>query len=245
MVMDRARVLRLFAGAIAIAVVGLVAAVATTWPALAAVVCPSCYGFDRLNDRLLVDAEMPADQRQALLSSIDQAQVSVAAFFGSLDRRPTILACATDHCDKRIGGRGARAITYSFPGGSVLRLSPRGLDRTIVAHEFTHVQVHAKVGVLNQMQGAVPAWFDEGLAVLVSDDARYLNPGASAVVRCMRTTTDVLPVSPFQWGPLAGKSPMIYADAACRVLHWMEANGGKAGLLAALDDVARGRRQLP
>jgi hypothetical protein len=33
---------------------------------------------------------------------------------------------------------------------------------------------------------------------------------------------------------------MIYADAACGVLRWMDANGGTDGLVRAIGDIADG-----
>lgn len=233
--------------AITTAVVGLVlSAAAANWaPALAALACPRCYGLEHAAARIYVDAEMPAEQRRALVSSIASAESVVSAFYGKLERRPYILACGQEACDRRLGGRGARATTHSTWRLSVLVLSPRGQDRTIVAHELSHVQVHATIGVLNQMRGTLPAWFDEGLAVIVSEDDRYVRAGKSAADRCLQTTRIELPSSPFVWGPQSGKTPWIYANAACAVLQWMEANGGKTGLIDAVRELANGRRALP
>lgn len=56
----------------------------------------------------------------------------------------------------------------------------------------------------------------------------------------MSNRDGLLPVSPFEWGKVAGADHMIYADAACRVSSWLETNGGRNGLLRVLDDVANG-----
>jgi hypothetical protein len=50
----------------------------------------------------------------------------------------------------------------------------------ILAHEFSHVDLHTRIGLMRFLAGAIPAWFDESLAVIVSDDARYLKPGTTA-----------------------------------------------------------------
>jgi hypothetical protein len=47
------------------------------------------------------------------------------------------------------------------------------------------------------------------------------------------------------WDAAVGTAPWIYAKAACHVMHWMDANGGKEGVLAAIADVAAGRRFNP
>ena len=127
----------------------------------------------------------------------------------------------------------------------MLRFSPRGLNATIVVHELTHVEVHERIGFLNHMRGVFPAWFDEGLAVVISEDLTYLKPGGTAVEKCKSTPAGDLPTNPISWDAKIGKSPWIYAKAACRVMHWMEANGGRDGVLAAIADVAAGKHFLP
>jgi hypothetical protein len=108
------------------------------------------------------------------------------------------------------------------------------------------VELHRRIGLWRQVQGKVPAWFNEGLAVIVSDDPRYLKPGVEGVARCVAGPPEVkLPASPFEWSSSAGHTPGLYAQAACRVLQWMEANGGNAGLLAAIAQVGEGKRSLP
>lgn len=239
------RWLRWSLGLVAALLVASIASVPVWSPALAAAACPACYRLDEIAPRLFADAAMSSAQRGRLLVAVSEAEAVVGAYFGRRDRQPIVLACSSDDCDRRLGGRGARAVTYSTVGLSVLRLSPRGLDRTVIAHELSHVQVHTMIGVRQQVSGALAAWFDEGLAVIVSQDERYLHPGAAARERCMETQAVELPTSPFVWGPKSGKTPWIYARAACDVMRWLEANGGRAGLLAAIAAVGDGRRTLP
>jgi hypothetical protein len=185
---------------------------------------------------------MSVEGRTNLQEIVARAATQVAEFYGSFDHRPTILACATEVCDRRLGGKAARANTY---GTTLIRLSARGLNQTILAHEFSHVELHARLGVLRRLTGALPAWFDEGLAVIVSDDARYLGPGATSATRCLAEPSGELPSGTLQWGRAAGRTRGLYAQAACRVMRWMEANGGKAGLRAAILQVADGVRRFP
>ena len=211
-------------------------------PAVAAYACPSCYGLQRVTGSLIVDPAMSVEDRTKLQEIVARAAVQVADFYGSFAQQPILLACATEECDRRLGGKGARANTY---GTTFIRLSPRGLNQAILAHEFSHVELHARIGVFRLLVGAIPAWFDEGLAVIVSDDARYLRRGATSATRCLAEPDGDLPSSPFQWGPAAGKTPGLYAQAACRVMRWMEENGGQVGLRAAISQVANGTRRLP
>ena len=210
------------------------AAMAWTYPALAAAVCAGCKGMERVSPTLVVEPVMTAETRAALLASRARASQRVRAFFGmpvaALDDA-VLVACATEACDRRMGGRGARATTLTAPVLVAIRLSPRGLDETIVAHELAHVAIHDLVGLERARTGEVPAWFDEGMAVLVSDDTRYVRDG-----RATRCDEAPLPSKPLDWAVASGRDPTIYADAACRVLGWMARNGGRDGLIEALAD---------
>ena len=211
-------------------------------PAMAAYACPACYGLLRVTANLFVDPAMSVEDRTKLQEAISRAAAQVTAFYGSFDHTPTLLACASEECDHRLGGKGARANTY---GTTFIRVSPNGLNQTILAHEFSHVELHTRIRLMRFLVGAIPAWFDEGLAVIVSDDARYLKPGTTSAMRCLVEPEDGLPSSPSQWRPLAAKTPGLYAQAACRVMRWMEANGGTARLLTMITQIADGTRQFP
>lgn len=231
--------------AMALLVVIATASAAYLYPALAAAACPGCYGLERIAPGLLVESDMPAGVQERLKVDVSNSEAVVRAYFGGFGGHPLIIACASEECDRRLGGRGARAMAYSTPFGTVIRLSPRGLNALIITHEFSHVEVHRRVGVWKIMTSAVPAWFDEGIAVIVSNDDRYLKPNASGPDRCIRDSGLPLPDSAFQWAPLSGKDPLLYADAACRVLHWMDVHGGKTGLIATLDALAAGQDLQP
>ncbi|MBD8553358.1 hypothetical protein IFT84_02340 [Rhizobium sp. CFBP 8762] len=178
--------------------------------------------------------------RRQLQTDAEQAASVVSSYYGTFERQPILVGCSTEECDWNIGGRGAYAITISTPVATILRLSPRGLSPTILAHEFSHVELQRRIGTRAQLTGAFPTWFDEGIAVLVSDDDRYLKPGRTASERCIRNTEGPLPITPFEWSAIAGGDHMIYADTVCRVLHWMDGNGGRDGVLQAIAAVAEG-----
>jgi hypothetical protein len=220
----------------------VVGGVVVAWPAMAAYVCPACYGLEPVTSDLLVESAMPAAERESLRETVAEAAEQVSLFYGSFEHRPTILACHTDACDHRLGGSGARATTF---GTLFIRVSPRGLNQTVLAHEFSHVEFHSRLGALQLLTGSVPAWFDEGLAVLVSNDPRYVGSGITSETRCLAEPEGEMPSSPFQWAVKSGKTPILYARAACRVTRWLDANGGVAGLKLAMQATAQGSRSLP
>ncbi len=211
-------------------------------PAVAAYGCPACYGLERAGDGIYVGRDMPKDVREALAIAVARATTRVENVYGSFDARPTLLACSTSECDRRMGGRGALAVTY---GSLFIMVSPLGINETILAHEFSHVQLAAWFGPIAMLRGDLPAWFNEGIAVIVSNDDRYLAPGTTATERCRAEPKDDARISFFAWGSVSAMNQGLYAQAACRVMRWLEANGGTANFRSAIVDVAKGRVSLP
>ncbi|MFC7329174.1 hypothetical protein [Marinactinospora rubrisoli] len=145
-----------------------------------------------------------------------------------------MLVCATEDCYQRIGGGGSRGIAVL---NRAVLLSPRGTTPEIAAHELTHVELAARLG----RAGEVPQWFDEGVAVLVSEDPRYLRPAGTAD-RCLTETTGPLPETLQEWLTAADADPGVYAAAACRVHRWVEANGGHDAVRDLTGRLAAGER---
>jgi hypothetical protein len=79
----------------------------------------------------------------------------------------------------------------------------------------------------------VPQWFDEGLAVLVSDDPRYLRPEGD---RCLVEPAGPLPDTLDGWLTAASADAQVYAQAACAVSRWAAGHD----LHGVIADVAAG-----
>ena len=213
------RIVALFAtvGAVATAVLHFAC------PAAAAAGCPTCYGFTDLGDGVYVDGKMPADRQAEAKITVEAARDRVRAFYGDLQSNPRVLICATDACYRPLGGS-SRGITLL---DRALILSPRGTDAVIAAHELAHAELHRRIGLTATLGRSVPQWFDEGLAVVVSDDPRYLTSGPD---RCRAEPGGGLPASRAAWIETA-ESAGLYARAACKVSRWLDAHGGAAGIL--------------
>jgi hypothetical protein len=210
--------------------------VAFAQPGFAALICPRCFGFAPLQDALYVESTMPDDTRAKLFAARASGEKKVADFYGGLQTAPRILACATRACADRIGSGNSKGAAYLSVG---LRLAPEGIDPVIIAHERSHVELHGRIGLLNFWTGAIPTWFDEGLAVVVSDDPRYFRPAAEGD-RCRSTPDGPMPERLNDWLKAAGSDHMLYARAACRVLRWSERNGGRQAVLRLIDRINRG-----
>jgi hypothetical protein len=211
------------------------------YPALAAALCPPCFGLERAAPELYVERGMPPADRARLMADHAAAKAHLAAVFHDAGPRALLLACVTDTCNRRLGGRpgasGALAETLSTRLGSVVRLSPRGQSRTILTHELAHVALAQRNATTRVITGGLPAWVNEGLAVILSDDPRYLNAGETSAQRCKAAPRPDLPTNPHDWGRRAGADTGLYAEAACAMLVWLEGHGGLTRLPETLPDL--------
>ncbi|WP_431900647.1 hypothetical protein [Nonomuraea sp. bgisy101] len=203
---------------------------AIAFPSVASTTCPGCYGLVRLQPGVYTEPGLPSDRRRHVAEVIEQANKRVGDFFGGRKSAPDILVCLSDDCYRRIGGGRERGIAVL---DRAVMLSPRGVDPVIASHELSHVELHAR------LKGAdVPQWFDEGLAVLVSDDPRYLAPTGD---RCLLDSRQPLPATLDDWLRAASADARLYAKAACQVSRWAGTSGGKEAVRTLIERLATGQ----
>ena len=196
-------------------------------PAVAAAVCPQCFGLRQVAPEIYADAP---EQAADLPAMIAQGRARSAAFFGVEPGMPRFLVCYGDTCDIRLGGGGAKAMAY---GGRVVHVSPHGIDATIIAHEFGHIRLVEQLGIAPMRSGTLSAWVVEGIVTLAADP-----PGVQRDCSAPRP----LPRDPTEWRRTAGlpENADYYDQAACAMTTWMGQNGGRAGVLGALERIATG-----
>lgn len=210
-------------------------------PILAAYLCPSCFGFQNVAGQVWVEPRLTAAERRQLTTDLAEARKRVSAMYGAVEAQPVVLVCGSDDCDRRIGGKGARGATY---GWHVVRIAPRGRSAAVLAHELAHAELHQRIGWWGLMMGTYPAWFDEGLAVLVSRDTRILDFSRVSAPRCRVVMSDAdvakLPRTSAQWSEQMWKSRDLYERAGCAVARWYQ-SAGRQGVMALVEDVRGGR----
>jgi hypothetical protein len=187
-----------------------------------------------LGGNLYVEKSMSDAERQQAQDHVGQARKTVADFYGRLQGDPRILVCATAGCYGEMGGGSRGMAMFDL----ALILAPGGDNPVIAAHELSHIELHSRIGRLKTFEKAIPQWFDEGLAVVVSGDPRYLKPEGAAD-RCTAEPVADLPAARDAWVTNAERED-LYPKAACRVLRWMTAKGGPAAIRRLADAVARG-----
>jgi hypothetical protein len=212
--------MRLALGGVALITLAIIA-IGIAFPATAAIACPRCLGFEHAAGRLYIERGASAVDRMTAVEAIAAGEDRVAAFYGGRRSNPIILVCVSDACYRRLGGGGSRGQAYWT---MALILSPRGISTVIAAHELSHIELHTRLGLWRTIRHAVPPWFDEGLAVVVSDDRRYLTaPGSPD--RCRVADDGATPPA---------NDDRFYAIAGCRVSRWMAAHGDNAAAILAL-----------
>ncbi|WP_417247899.1 hypothetical protein [Celeribacter sp.] len=183
---------------------------------LLAAACPSCFGFERAAGERAVHIEPNAGVDPALMiARYEEALVRVERFFGPLAHHPVVLVCVTPTCNRVMGDHGHRAMTY---GHHVFYLGPHGHETAIVAHELAHVALHQRIGL--RATKRLPAWVDEGLATMVSEDPRYdLDPETCTPPH------EALPMTSPQWRREAAEAKVsLYGLAGCAVARWFDAH---------------------
>ncbi|GAA4607185.1 hypothetical protein BJY16_006199 [Actinoplanes octamycinicus] len=201
-----------------------VGAVAVAAPSIAAVACPRCYGLTGLGGGVYAERDDDAYRRM-----VDAAGERVAAFYGGREAHARVLICATEACYRRIGGGGEKGRALRT---DALLLSPQGANEVIAAHELAHLELNQRLG---PARSKVPSWFNEGLAVLVSEDPRYLRPGPD---RCRVPYEQALTITRTDWSAVRTDG---YPRAACVVSHWVADRGGPSAVLEMISDLRAGK----
>lgn len=208
---------------------------------------PQLNGAVPLGDRLYVDKAMSETQRTALQQDLIAARQRLTEFYGALQSTPSIVACATETCEWRFGGRGGtRADAF---GDTALRLSPKGLTRALIIHEWSHAEIYHRVGgLLNVVR--IPRWFDEGLAVALADEEINSEKHWQTIVDEAVPHPKLDELASYQnWGSavrryyeLGGnvQRDVVYTTAGHEVRNWLN-TAGPEGVLALIAQVREGR----
>lgn len=225
---------------VAVALVTAVIAYVMARPMTAAV-CPACYGLEKAADGVYVQSSMSAAERSRVLATVAAAKTQASQFYGGLRHQPRILVCGDDACYERMGGMPGTAT--GGMGASVLEVSHLGSQQrgVFITAALSDAELYGRVGFWKFNLGAVPMWFDEGLAVVVADDPAYLLPPGRGD-RCKAGPFPDMPAMPSEWQQeLQQEGDVLYAQSACKVNMWMMQNGGPKAVTGLLDRIAQGQ----
>ncbi|WP_338808946.1 hypothetical protein V2V90_00145 [Agrobacterium leguminum] len=205
---------------------------------LGALLCPRCFGFKEVASGIYVDAELDDDREISKISSnVDIALSLVRKVYGAVRApMPTVFLCSSAKCFTRFGNQGEKASSY---GHWAVVVFSDGNNPVISAHELSHVETGFRIGFYGW--ASIPAWFDEGLAVAVSRDSRYLEIGLSALFLVINCLAEVSIADIDEWWQKASAGDVdIHSAAACRVVNWINGKNDIGAVEELLDELREG-----
>lgn len=198
------------------------------------------FGMEQIAPRIYVHKEVPEDQRRQLVKAVDEARHRVAGFYGRLVSDPTVYGCATRECIEFFGGKGDG---YGVKATGIL-LWPKSFIPEAIAHEWSHVELFARLD--GKFMG-MPGWFNEGLAVVVSELPEHSEAVYQEAVSSGYAVPSMSDLHRRDWGPLFEhyENPkglnVIYATVGHEVRTWHQ-RVGQSGLLDLLEALRSGKR---
>lgn len=214
---------------------------------------PTALGMEEVAPKVFANEEMSLVQREDFSRIVIEARRKISDFYGGILSQPEILACSTEECFVGLGGGKPRGIDL---GKSKILISPRGLTVPILTHEWSHAELRTRMDA--KMDGvfgisSIPTWFDEGLAVVVSEEPNHSEKVWEEIVAAKIAAPNIEDlVSLKEWNKavgqfgdadcamgILGKFYVVYATAGHEVRKWY-LRVGRAGLLKLIDKVKSG-----
>ena len=193
------------------------------------VLAPTSFGLTRIATGIYTDAPSRSTELQNMLKA---AERDVMDFFGSLTPRWRTVLCTTSKCKEAFGMTG-RAIAL---GDLAIVTAPSGVRKSTLMHEQIHIELSARMGLIDAIWPRYPSWFNEGLAMYLSGTPNV--PGPTRVSEAQWITAAQTPLG---WRlAKRGRAPAEYYGAARRMIAEVDRRIGRAELLDMVNAVADG-----
>jgi len=115
--------------------------------------------------RLYFHPETPREKIDSLHTLITLGYGRVHELYGKKTCNPKFIYCEREEDFLKYSMNAAVPALAHLKLGSYIILGSEGIDLDIIAHEISHAELYERLGFFKRM--AVPAWFDEGLAMQV------------------------------------------------------------------------------
>jgi len=200
--------------------------------------------------QVFVNPDMSAEDREKVARIVIEAKEKIINFYGSAISTPDILICSTYESFSCLGGTVQRGLQL---GKSKILISPKGITAPVVAHEWSHAELGTRMNA--RMDGifgipSIPTWFDEGLAVVVSDEPSHSEKVWEKIVAAKMAVPELECLESLKkWNKAAkqfgdvdysmgvpGKICVVYATAGHEARKWYQ-RVGRDGLLKLIDKV--------
>jgi hypothetical protein len=194
---------------------------------------------------LVVDPTIDAATRRRLADDFVEARAHVARQLGKREAPdPLVVVCAADACSAHFAGVANRSVVlapgqrlagarFKAPRLAIVLVVADAQARGTLAHELTHLETRARLG-----RGQVPAWFDEGLAVVIGGEPRCTGKEPRGIDDLRRLAhADAWS----EYTNVPGTLIPTYCQAHAEVDAWVRAHGKDKALdlLAQVRDGAR------
>jgi len=128
--------------------------------------------YSEIAPNIFVSDSFNLNQKDKLLSKITLGKSRVNTTFGQMNSNPKVVITSNESEASDFGSNiyGNALLT---PLGQCIVFGPKGQNIDVIAHEYTHAEVHHRVGWLKHFLN-VPIWFNEGIALLVDFRKPYL-----------------------------------------------------------------------
>lgn len=194
-------------------------------------------GLRQYQPGVWIDEAAGPKQQARIAARVATARQKVRKALGTVGG-PEWRICATKACDRR-NGLYTRGMTY---GALVITLDSSAVaEQGAYTHELTHATLHGAVSVMGILANALPLWFDEGVAVLVSGEP----PKAADRKACAKPPRVRLPNTARDFQRDTGSDPdralPVYIASTCAVRQWI----GQGNRLRDVMPQLRSGRRVP
>lgn len=128
--------------------------------------------YSEIAPNIFVSDSFNLTQTDKLFSKITQGKSRVNTTFGQMISNPKVVFTANES-EASVFGSNIYGNALLTPLGQCIVFGPKGQNIDVIAHEYTHAEVHHRVGWLKHLLN-VPIWFNEGVALLVDFRKPYL-----------------------------------------------------------------------
>lgn len=128
--------------------------------------------YSEIAPNIFASPSFANDSSEHVLTLISSGTARVNSTFGDMISSPKVVITATVDEASDFGANAYGRALLS-PLGQCIVLGPEGQNVDVIAHEYTHAEVHYRVGWLSHYWH-VPIWFNEGVSLLVDFRAPYL-----------------------------------------------------------------------
>ncbi len=125
-----------------------------------------------IEPNVFVSPSLNEPRTKKLLSILNLGKSRVDSTFGVMISSPIVIIVSDEDEASRFGSN-AYGKAHLTPLGQCLVFGPDGHNVDVMAHEYTHSEVHYRVGWFNHYLN-IPIWFNEGISLLVDFREPYL-----------------------------------------------------------------------